>query len=254
MPPLRPIALLTACGGALVALACAHVPTEKDLRASEIHYDLGIQAQNGGNLQEAYAEYEEALKLDPANARAHDAIALLLHLAFQKPRAAIPHFEEALRLDPQFSEARVNLGNVYLDLKQYDQAIAQYERALNDMRYPTPYIAQCNLGWAEYKRGNTEKAINQIKASVTVNPKFCLGYRNLGTIYDDTGRQEEACSQLARYRENCPDFPDAYYREAVCLAKLGRRADAEKRFSECEAKAVEGQLKDDCRRLRAQLE
>jgi type IV pilus assembly protein PilF len=254
MPPLRSIALLTACGGALLALGCAHVPTEKEQRASEIHYDLGIQAQTAGNLQEAYAEYDQALKLDPRNARAHDAMALLLHLAFKKPQAAIPHFEEALRQEPQFSEARVNLGNVYLDLKQYDQAIAHYERALNDMRYPTPYIAQCNLGWAEYKRGNTERAIDQIKASVTVNPKFCLGYRNLGTIYEEAGRQEEACPQFARYRESCPETPDAYYREAVCLAKLGRRADAQKRFSECEAKAVDGQLKDDCRRLRAQLE
>jgi type IV pilus assembly protein PilF len=254
MPSSRLLALLTVWGGALFALACAHVPTEKELRASEIHYDLGIQAQTAGNLQEAYAEYEQALKLDPRNARAHDAMALLLHLAFQRPREAIPHFEEALRLDSQFSEARVNLGNVYLDLKQYDQAIAHYERALNDMRYPTPYIAQCNLGWAEYKRGNTEKAIDQIKSSVTVNPKFCLGYRNLATIYDETGRQKEACGQFARYRENCPEIPDAYYREAVCLAKLGRSADAERRFAECEAKAMDGQLKDDCRRLRAQLE
>jgi type IV pilus assembly protein PilF len=254
MPPTRSTVKLAACAGAFLALACAHIPTEKEQRASEIHYDLGIEAQGAGSLQEAYSEYEQALALDPRNARAHDAIALLFHLAFQKHQVAIGHFQEALRLDPQFSEARVNLGNVYLDLKQYDRAIAEYERALNDMRYPTPYIAQCNLGWAEYKRGNTEKALDQIKAAVTINPKFCLGYRNLATIYDEKGRQEEACSQLGRYRENCPDTPDAYYREAVCLAKLGRSNDAQRRFAECEAKAADGQLKDDCRRLRAQLE
>ena len=254
MPSIRLKPMLAASGAAFIAFACAHVPTEKEQRASEIHYDLGIQAQSAGNLQEAYSEYEQALALDPQNARAHDAMALLLHLGFQKHQAAIGHFEQALRLDPQFSEAEVNLGNVYLDLKQYDQAIAHYERALNDMRYPTPYIAQCNLGWAEYRRGNTEKALDQIKAAVTVNPKFCLGYRNLATIYDETGRLEEACSQLSHYRENCPDVPDAYYREAVCLAKVGRSGDAQRRFAECEAKAADGQLKDDCRRLRAQLE
>ena len=254
MPSNRFKLMLAASGAALLAVACAHIPTEKEQRASEIHYDLGLQAQTAGSLQEAYAEFERALALDPRNARAHDAMALLLHLGFQKHKPAIHHFEEALRLDPQFSEARVNLGNVYLDLKQYDRAIALYEGALNDMRYPTPYIAQCNLGWAEYKRGNTEKALDQIKAAVTLNPKFCLGYRNLATIYDEKGRQEEACSQLGRYRENCPDIPDAYYREAVCLAKVGRSVDAQQRFAECEAKAADGQLKDDCRRLRAQLE
>lgn len=239
---------------ALALAGCAHVPTDKERAASEIHYDLGIQAQHAGNLQEAYAEYDAALKLDPKNARAHDAMGGLLHLAFNKPREAIPHFEKALSIDPQFSEARVNLGNVYLALEQYDRAVEQYEKALNDMRYPTPYIAQGNLGWAEYKRGNADKAIDHIKAAVTVNPKFCLGYRNLGTIYDALGRQEEACAQLARYRDGCPEVADAYYREAVCLAKVGKSADASRRFAECEAKAPAGELKEDCRRLRAQLE
>ncbi len=56
---------------------------------------------------------------------------------------------------PTFSEARTNLANVYLDQGQYDEAIKLYEQVLNDMLYPTPFIAQGNLGWAYYKKGDT---------------------------------------------------------------------------------------------------
>lgn len=238
----------------LFAAGCKHVPTEEEKKAAEIHYDLGIQAQNAGNMQEAYGEFERALKLDPKFSQAHHAMGLVLHLGFARHQEAIGHFEEAIRLDPAFSDAKVNLGNVFLDSKQYDKAAALYQEALNDMKYATPFIALGNLGMAEYRRGNTEKAIDHLKSAVTTNPKFCLGYRNLGLIYDETGKTEDACVQYGNYREQCPDTAEAYYREGLCLAKTGDQEQAVERFAACEAKASVGQLKDDCRRLLGQLQ
>lgn len=239
---------------ALVSSGCRHIPTEKEQRASEIHHDLAVQAIHNGNMQEAYGELEESLKLDPSNSRAHNLMGLVLHNGFKRPQEAIPEYQRALELDPQYSEARVNLGNVYLDLHQYDKAIPLYQAALNDMRYATPYIAEGNLGMALYHQGKADDAIGHVKSAVTMNPKFCLGFRNLGTIYEGKGATDEACREFGRYREACPEVADAYYREAVCLAKQGHSDVAAQRFAECEAKAPEGTLKDDCRRLGGQLQ
>lgn len=238
----------------LCAAGCVKNITDKERNLSDIHYDLGIEAQNKGSMQEAYAEFEESLKLNPENSRAHNALGVLLHVGFKRPAEAISHFEQALVLDPGFSEARVNLGNVHSDQKEYDKAVALYEQALNDMRYATPHIAQGNLGMAEYRRGNVEKAVDHIRSALTVKPEFCQGYRNLGTIYEETGKTEDACSQFKLYREACPEIPDAYYREGVCLAKLGNVSEARDRFAQCEAKSSTGQLKEDCRRLGEQLQ
>ena len=245
--------VLLSLGAVALLSACKHVPTEKEMQGSSIHYDLCVQAVTHGNMQEAYAECEESLQMDETNSRAHNAMGQLLHLGFNKPLEAIPHYQRAIELDKQFSEAHVNLGNVYLSMGEYPKAIAEYEVALNDMRYATPYIAEANLGWAEYKRGNTEKAIDSIKSAITVNPKFCLGYRNLGQIYEDTGRLEDACTQFSHYREQCPDSADAYYRDGLCLAKLGRNDEARELFAQCEGKAPIGDLKDDCHRWSEQL-
>ncbi len=247
-------AVLVAASVAAVLSGCKHGPTEKERQLSVIHYDLGIQAQMAGHKQEAFAEFEQAIALDDENLNAHNAMGVLLHLGFARQQEAIPHFLRAIELDPQFSEAKVNLGNVYLDLNRYEDAVKLYEQALNDMRYKTPYIAEGNLGWAYFKLGNTEKAVDHIKSAITLEPKFCLGYRNLASIYDAQQKLDDACVQLDNYREHCPESADAYYRLGVCLAKQGKQDAAQARFAECEAKAPAGQLKDDCRRLGGQLQ
>jgi tetratricopeptide (TPR) repeat protein len=234
---------------ALALMGCKHVPTEQERQGAEIHYELGLQAQQVGNVQEAYKELQKALELDPDYPEAHNATGILLHLAFNRPEEAIQHYNKALALRPGFSEAKTNLANVYLSQARYDEAIKLYESALNDMLYLTPFIAQGNLGWALYKKGQTERALQSIKAAVTTNPNFCLGYKNLGVIYQETGNVSEACRSFGRYREACPDVADAYLREGACQVKMGKMEDARQSFTVCEAKAKTQALKDDCRRL-----
>ncbi|QRK07560.1 social motility TPR repeat lipoprotein Tgl [Archangium violaceum] len=234
---------------ALVLMGCKHVPSEKERQGAEIHYELGLQAQQAGHVQEAYKEMQKSLELDPDYPEAHNAIAILLHMAFNRPEQAISHYKKALELRPNFSEVKTNLANVYLSQSRYDEAIKLYEEALNDMLYPTPFIAQGNMGWALYKKGELERGVQSIKAAVTTNPGFCLGYKNLGIIHDETGDVSEACRYFGRYREACPDVADAYLREGACQVKQGKMEEARQSFTACEAKARSQELKDDCRRL-----
>jgi Flp pilus assembly protein TadD len=109
------------------------------------------------------------------------------------------------------------------------------------------------MGWAYYKKGDTEKAVENIRAAVTLNPNFCLGFKNLGIIHEQTGNTEEACKQFGTYREKCPDEADALMREGVCLARQGQVDAAKERLDTCQSKATQQALKDECRRLREQM-
>ena len=250
-PSRRPLVLALTLAAALPA--CTHTPTERERQGSESRYDLGVLAQQAGRLQEAYTEYERAVELNPDNADAHHALAILLHLAFNRPDEAIEHYQKAIEVRPTFSEAKTNLGNVYLSTGRYDEAIRLYKEALNDMLYPTPYIAQNNLGWALYKKGDKAQALQNIKAAVTTNPQFCLGFKNLGLIAEEGGEAAEASRQYTRYREACPETADALKREGVCQARSGQVEAAKSSFSSCEAKAQAQDLKDECRQLAEQL-
>jgi type IV pilus assembly protein PilF len=237
----------------LATSACKHGPSEKEQQNAEIHYDLGINAQQTSDMQTALAEFETALQIDPRFAQAHYALAALLHNAFGKQEDAIRHYKQALELNPSFSEAKNGLGTVYLDQGRYDEAIKLFEEALADMRYREPHIAEGNLGIALYRKGNPEQALQHLRAAITLQPKFCLGHRLLGIIASEQGNYVSACQEFARYRDSCPEVADAYYREGICLAKLGKTEPARSRFATCQEKSSNESLKGECRSLAEQL-
>ena len=197
--------------------SCVHVPTDKERQGAEAHYDLGINAQSNGDVRSALKEFEESLKLDPDFADAHNAIAVLLHISFERKDEAEKHYKQCAGDPPSFSEAKVNLGNLYLDQGRLDEAIALYEQALNDMLYATPYIAEANLGWAYFKKGNTPQAIEHLRASVTHNPQFCLGYKDLGLVQDARGDLAAACTEFGRFVQACPKVAEAHQLLGSCL-------------------------------------
>lgn len=235
----------------LLELGCAHV-SEQDVDKAQIHYELALQSLVK-NPQLAMRETEEALRLNPELAEAWHAKALLYHHSFGKLDEAQKCYSKALELKPIFPEVHANLGNLYMDEKRYDDAIAQYEIALSDVLYGAPYIAHGNTGWAYFKKGDSKSAIDHLKASITLSPKFCLGYFWLGQVYEAGGAVADSCKYFTRFREHCPERPDAHQLEGTCLAKAGQRAEASKAFDSCIEKATSDDQKDLCIKLKGDL-
>ena len=236
---------------ALLLAGCAHV-TEKDREQSTLHYEIAVQ-----NLvkspQMAMKEADDALTFDPGNAEAWHIKALVLHHSFGRLEEAQVCYAKALELKQPFSEARTNLGNLYMDQKRYDDAITQYQTALTDVMYPTPYIPQGNMGWAWHKKGDDRQAIELLKGALSVNSKYCLAEAWLGQVYEGQSNTAESCKYFARYREHCPDQPDAWQRDGVCLVNAGDKEAAGKAFENCAQKAKTDDQRDLCKQLKEQL-
>lgn len=234
----------------VLLVGCVHV-SEQEQDKARIHYELALQSIVA-EPQAAMREAEQALKLDPQLAEAWHIKALLYHHSFGRPDEARQCYAKALELKPVFPDARANLGNLFMDEKRYDEAIAQYEIALNDVLYGAPYIAHGNMGWAYFKKGDTKSAIDHLKASITLSPKFCLGYLWLGQVYESLGAGQDSCRYFSRFREHCPDRADAHQLEGTCLARAGQRAEAVKAFDTCIEKAKTDDQRDLCRQLRGE--
>ena len=237
---------------ALLLQGCAHFVSEKDKDQSVLHYEIAVQ-----NLvkspQLALKEADDALGFDPENAEAWHIKAIVLHQSFQRLEEAQTAFAKALELKKPFSEANTNLGNLYMDQKRYDDAIAQYQIALSDVMYRTPYIPQGNMGWAWFRKGDSKQAIELLKAALSVNPKYCLGELWLGQIYEAANNTGESCKYFSRFRDHCPDRPDAWQRDGMCLANAGDKEGAGKAFQACADKAINDDQRDLCKSLKEQL-
>ncbi len=235
----------------LLLASCVHV-SEADRTGSQAHYDLAV-SQMVERPQEAYKEIESAIALNPQSADNWHLKGMLLHTAFGKLPEAQAAYLKAIELKDPFSEARVNLGNLYVDQQRYDEAIKQYELALGDVLYGAPFIAQGNMGWAYYKKGEIKNAIEHLRNSIAMNGKYCLSYLQLGMLYEEQNSSAESCKAFAKYRESCPAEADAYRREGVCQAKTGNGALAVKSFATCVEKAKGDDLKEQCAKLKEQL-
>ncbi|MDP3504302.1 MAG: social motility TPR repeat lipoprotein Tgl [Myxococcales bacterium] len=231
--------------------SCAHWVSQENRDKAQSHYDLavGLISRNG---QQSYTEIEKALEFNRNFAEAWHVKGILLHHSFGKLDEAKVAYEKAIELKQPFSEAMTNLGNLYMDMKRYDEAIALYEKALNDVLYGAPFIAHGNMGWALYKKGDVKNATEHLKASVTINPKYCLGYSQLGQLFSEQGQEDESCKQYSRYHDACPEAPDGFQKTGLCQLRAGKKDEAIKSFQQCFEKATNLDLKDLCLKLKEQ--
>lgn len=188
----------------LCPLACATTITRKDRESARISYDLGITAFDRGDSREALRGLLSAVRLDPTLADAHNALGLLYH-GMGHETDALVHYEEAVRLRPKFSECYNNMGILLLDMGRYDEAITSFKVALEDILYSTPTLAEGNMGWAYYRKGEVALAKERIGSAVAADPKFCRGYEWLMRIALDADDGAEAVAQGKRFYRHCVD-------------------------------------------------
>jgi tetratricopeptide (TPR) repeat protein len=96
----------------------------------ELHEALGEILLKKKTYDEAQAELETSLRLDPS--RAHTLYLLgRLHVQKRENEEAIPYLEKALRYQPDLPEACGLLGTAYVRLGQYAKAIPELEKAVD---------------------------------------------------------------------------------------------------------------------------
>ena len=172
-----------------------------------------------------------------------------LQPAGRRPSA---HYKKALELRPGFSEAKTNLANV---LPGPGRAMTRpsscTRRRSTTCSTPRPSSRRATWAGRSTRRATRRSALQNIKAAVTTNPDFCLGYKNLGIIYDETGKTDEACRQFGHYRETVPGRGGRLPARGRVPGEAGPGGGgAEERSPPARPRPPTSQvLKDDCRRL-----
>jgi Tfp pilus assembly protein PilF len=229
--PVSAVARLFAAFSFLL-LACGGLSAEQRTQSAEIHQQLGDNLLHDGDAQQAMKEYLASVEFEE-NPEAHNGLGIIYSWSLGRPQDGEREFKRALELKPDFSEAMTNLGALYISRSRFGEAVPLLDKAARDPLYRSRVLAQSNLGWALYKAGQTEKGISEIRGALAVAPKYCLGWRQLGTIYSEKSRLDEANTAFARYATECPDVPDAHLQSGKVLARLSKAAEARAEFARC---------------------
>ena len=89
----------------------------------------GVVAHTQGDLQAALAAYQSALELDDASATAHNNLGFVYAQLEQWQQAQF-HMQEAIRLDADMAVAYANLGQVLVALGQVDDGLESLQKSV----------------------------------------------------------------------------------------------------------------------------
>jgi len=97
-----------------------------------------------------------------------------------KINEAIAEFKEAVRLDAKFRDAWYELGWCYNDIEEYKNALASLRTARNLGLETSKMFFE--LAYAFEKTGNDDSAINNYKRCLAINPDYSSVNKRLGYI------------------------------------------------------------------------
>ena len=110
-------------------------------------------------------------------------------------------------------------GYKAFQIKDYDEAIACYEKAI--VLNPDHAKAHYNLGSIFSKKNMLDEAISEFKQTLTINPNYAEAHNNLGSVYDIKGMLDEALSEYKKAVIITPDLPPANYNLGHSYFKKG---------------------------------
>ncbi len=176
---------------------------------------LGLVLAQTGQIEEAIARFEQALRISPDFAEAH--INLGMALAQQgRLTEAMSHYKQALRIKPGSAMAYYNLGLALAQAGRLTEAMSHYEQALRIK--PDDAAAHYNLGKALLRVGRVPEAIEHFEQALRIAPDYAEAHDNLGLALARTGKIKEAIVHLEQVLRLQPGYANVQNNLAWLLA------------------------------------
>jgi tetratricopeptide (TPR) repeat protein len=166
-------------------------------------YLAGVIAQAQNRSDDAAAEYTHALELQP---NAMDALAALTRVDLSRGQRdrAFARVRSAVSANPQSAPAQNLLGEMYLEAKNYEAAVAPLTAATKIA--PQWWLPYRNLALAHLAHKDTNGAFAAYEAGVTATNREAALVTDLAALYERAGRIEDAIEQYQALHEQNPQL------------------------------------------------
>lgn len=190
-----------------------------------------MRQHSSGDLTKADGLYRQALVENPQNA-----VALhwrgVIALQTGQPETAARQIEAALALAPDYTEARINLGNVYQALGKLHKAIDCFKSALKADGSSAMWHA--NLGNAYFQAKEYPLAIDSYRAALRIDGTLAEPQRNLAMALLRAGKISEALTAIEAAARRYPQSVEIAFSHGIILQESGRTTEALELFSNLE--------------------
>lgn len=190
-----------------------------------IRFNLGLAYLKTNRPEQAAKEFARSLMGDPDNLRALELLAVC-HFQLRDVELAAYEAEQVLKAEPQESSAAFVLGSSLLRLGNYKEAIPLIYSSLKDSNSSEAHLV---LGQAFVGVKAYAQALKEFQQAESLAPDLKEIHSELGTAYAGLGETEKAIAEYERELKKNPDSFDANYFLGR-LNRLSNNLDAARRY------------------------
>ena len=162
------------------------------------------------NIDSAISAFNRALTLDPKYAEAYAALGKAYWVGYQEGEGSSEWMEkarsacdQAVTNSPNLAEGHACLGNVYRGTGKYENAVAQFQKAMT--LDSTSDEAFRGLADVYQKLNQPGEAEATFRKAISLRPQYWAGYTWLGVFYWQQGRYDDAAKMFQEVVTLSPD-------------------------------------------------
>jgi tetratricopeptide (TPR) repeat protein len=180
--------------------------TRKFPKKAVKEYEKGVRANADRDVDSAIRHFQKSLELAPEFYPAHNELGRA-YMAKPDLPAAQQQFEEAVRLNQSDAEGLLNLANVLLLTRRYDEALRNVQAGLQ--REPNSAFGMFVLGSIYERTGKLPEADRALHQALELDPKMAKVHLELVNLYLTQHNKPEAATELKAFLKKFPDDPFA---------------------------------------------
>jgi len=157
--------------------------------------------------EEALAEIDGVIKLDPNNAQAYFLLGLIFRAEGDEERA-LNSLQRSVELDADLTDGWIILGNIY-ELKKDPIALQYYSNAVNSD--DKNIFALHSKAFYLQNNGEVQKAINLYNQLLDIDPKYQDAHLNKAILHIEQDSVKLAKTEFENFRDLSPENPIPYF-------------------------------------------
>lgn len=203
-----------------------------DEKKAEVYYGQGTSELVNKNYGQALSYLTKAKELNPKDSKIRNNLGMAYFFRDQVALAE-KELKESISLDKTNSDARLNLGSLYMSKERLKDARAEFETVANDLTFQNQFRNYYNLAILSLKEGDRREAFEYLTKSLKEKEDYCPAHFKLGELYSEEYRYKDA---LASFKESgngtCVNEPAPIYQQGITLLNMNKPSEAKKKFVE----------------------
>jgi len=190
--------LLSACATTGGEDATGNLGVDRRDSPAKIYVEMGVAYMRDNQDAVALKKLRRAIEVDPDYPDAHNVLGILYERLGETDLAA-KHYNRAAALDPRDPFIRNARGSFFCKRGDYPQALQEFDLALGNPLYPTPWVALTNAGLCSERAGDPIKAEGYYRRALTANQRYTPALFQMAELTFQQNNDLSARAYLERF-------------------------------------------------------